>query len=152
MNPNYNLTSFKKKKDLIGEINYYQSIILKKVENGEYSSALEKVQSALTLLEEHQEYFNVEKELHNFYELNKNIRTEFLNQKMVYQRRFNNLLREKLTETNLENFSKLLAMLKNEVDSNLERLNLEDISTDIIKYFKFIKKLYEILSCYRVLN
>ncbi|MHA1915334.1 MAG: hypothetical protein ACW97V_13310, partial [Promethearchaeota archaeon] len=45
-----------------------------------------------------------------------------------------------------------LAMLKNEVDSNLERLNLEEISTDIIKYFKFIKKLYEILSCYRVLN
>ena len=75
-----------------------------------------------------------------------------MHQRMLYQRRFNNLLREKLTESNLENFSKLLAMLKTEVDCNLERLNLEDISTDITKYFKFIKKLYEIFSCYRVLN
>lgn len=152
MKPNYHLISFKKKKDLISEIDYYKSIILKKVENGDYSSALEKVQSTVTLLEEHQEYFNIEKELHNFYELNQTVRNEFLNQRRIYQRRFNNLLREKLTESNLENFSKILAMLKHEVDCNLKKLNLENISTDITKYFKFIKKLYEILSCYRVLD
>ena len=71
MKPNYHLISFKKKKELIGEMDYYKSIILKKVENGDYISALEKVQSAVTLLEEYQEYFNIEKELHNFYELNR---------------------------------------------------------------------------------
>jgi len=43
-------------------------------------------------------------------------------------------------------------MLKNEVDHNLEKYNLWDISSKINKYFKFIKKMYEILSCYRVLN
>ncbi|MHA2325921.1 MAG: hypothetical protein ACXACB_11005, partial [Promethearchaeota archaeon] len=61
-------------------------------------------------------------------------------------------LKERLDETNLENFSKLLAMLKNEVDQNLVKYNLEDICTNITKYFKFIKRLYEILSCYKVLN
>jgi hypothetical protein len=71
---------------------------------------------------------------------------------MIYERRFNNLLKEKLNESNLENFTKLLAMLKNEVDQNLEKYHLQDINTRIIKYFKFIKRTYEILSCYRVLN
>ena len=59
MNTNYNLVSFKKKKDLIGELDYYKSIILKKVKSGNFSSALEKVRSSLILLEEHQDFFNV---------------------------------------------------------------------------------------------
>jgi hypothetical protein len=90
--------------------------------------------------------------LNDFYELNKIVKVELQNHRKVYERRFNNLLREKLNESNLENFSKLLAMLKNEVDQNLEKYNLEDIGINIKKYFKFIKRLYEILSCYKVLN
>ena len=152
MNFNYNLESFKNKRDLIEELNFYKSIILKKVKIGDYKSALEKVRSALVLLEEHKNLFNLEKELLNFYELNKQVNNELLQHRMIYERRFNNLLREKLSESNLENFSKLLAMLKSEVDQNLDKCNLEDISDNITKYFKFIKKLYEILSCYKVLN
>ena len=113
---------------------------------------MEKVRSALVLLGEHKNLFNLEKELLNFYELNKQVNNELLQHRMIYERRFNNLLREKLNESNLENFSKLLAMLKSEVDQNLDKCNLEDISDNITKYFKFIKKLYEILSCYKVLN
>ena len=71
---------------------------------------------------------------------------------MLYQRRFNNLLKERLSESNLENFSKLLAMLKNDIDHNLDKYNLMDISASISNYFRFIKKIYEILSCYKVLN
>jgi len=152
MNFNYNLESFRNKRDLIEELNFYKSIILKKVKIGDYKSALEKVRSALVLLEEHKNLFNLEKELLNFYELNKQVNNELLQHRMIYERRFNNLLREKLNESNLENFSKLLAMLKSEVDQNLDKCNLEDISDNITKYFKFIKKLYEILSCYKVLN
>ena len=152
MNFNYNLESFKNKRDLIEELNFYKSIILKKVKIGDYKSALEKVRSALVLLEEHKNLFNLEKELLNFYELNKQVNNELLQHRMIYERRFNNLLREKLNESNLENFSKLLAMLKSEVDQNLDKCNLEDISDNITKYFKFIKKVYEILSCYKVLN
>ena len=114
MNFNSNLESFKNKRDLVDELDYYKSIILKKVKNGDYKSALEKVRSALILLEEHQRYFNIEKELHDFYKLNKNIKDELMNHRMIYERRFNNLLREKLSEANLEHFSKLLAMFKND--------------------------------------
>ena len=152
MNFNYNLESFKNKRDLIEELDFYKSIILKKVKIGDFNSALEKVRSALVLLEEHENVFNLEKELLNFYELNKQVNKELLQHKMIYERRFNNLMREKLNESNLENFSKLLAMLKSEVDQNLDKCNLEDISDNITKYFKYIKKLYEILSCYKVLN
>ncbi len=152
MNFNYNPENFKNKKDLIAELNYYKSIILKKVKGGDYNSALEKVRSAIVLIQEHQESFNIEKELIDFYELSKKVQSELKNHRMIYERRFKNLQREKLSESNLENFSKLLAMLKSDVDKNLEKYNLEDICLNITKYFKFIKKLYEILSCYKVLN
>jgi len=152
MNFNYKLESFKNKRDLIEELNFYKSIILKKVKIGDYNSALEKVRSALVLLEEHKDKFNLENQLLDFYEMNTQVNDELIKHRMIYERRFNNLLREKLNESNLENFSKLLAMLKSEVDQNLDRCNLEDISDNITKYFKYIKKLYEILSCYKVLN
>jgi hypothetical protein len=152
MNFNYNLESYKNKKDLIDELNFYKSIILKKVKSGNYSSALVKIRSALVLLEEHKNDFDLEKEFHDYYELNKQVNRELSTHRMIYERRFNNLMREKLNESNLENFSRLLAMLKSEVDQNLDRYALEDISNSIIKYFKYIKRLYEIFSCYKVLN
>ena len=152
MSFNSKVENFKNKKNLVEELNYYKSIILKKVESGDYNSALEKVRSALILLQEHKGSFSTEKELNDFFELSKRIQSELKNHRMVYDRRFKNLLREKLDETNLENFSKLLAMLKNDVDHNLEKYHLQDISIKITQYFKYIKRMYEILSCYRVLN
>jgi hypothetical protein len=152
MSFNSKVENFKNKKNLVEELNFYKSIILKKVTNGDYNSALEKVRSALILIQEHKDSFNTEKELLDFYNLSKQIQSELNQHKMVYERRFNNLLREKLDVTNLENFTKLLAMLKNEVDNNLVRYHLQDISMQITKYFKYIKKMYEILSCYKILN
>lgn len=61
-------------------------------------------------------------------------------------------MKEQLTETNLEDFLKLLAMLKNEVDNNLNKYNLYDLQDNIITYFTFIKKMYTIISSYKVLN
>jgi len=152
MSFNSKVENFKNKKNLFEELNYYKSIILKKVKNGDYNSALDKVRSALILIQEHKDTFSTEKELLDFYELSKQIQSELKNHRMVYERRFNNLLREKIDETNLESFSKLLAMLKNEVDHNLDKYHLQDISTKITQYFKYIKKMYEILSCYKILN
>ena len=68
-----NLQSFKSKKELIEELNYYKSLIIKKVKNGDYYSALEKVRSALVLLEEYRDNFNIKKELIEFYELSKKV-------------------------------------------------------------------------------
>ena len=148
MKSNPNLENFKNKKDLIAELGYYKSIIQKKMESGEYNSALEKVQSALILLEEHQDFFNVKKEFLDFSELYNHVKEELATKRMIYERRFNNLLREELNEANLENFSKLLVMLK----SDVSKYNLNDINSNITKYFKYIKKLYEILSCYKTIN
>ncbi|MFX1436972.1 MAG: type II toxin-antitoxin system ParD family antitoxin, partial [Promethearchaeota archaeon] len=142
----------KNRKDFVEELKYYKSLIIEKINKGEYNSALEKVRSALVLLEEHRESFNIKKELLEFNELTNRVRTQLMDQRLIYERRFNNLLKEKLNESNLENFSKLLVMLKNDVDQNLDKYNLGDIRANINKYFQFIKRMYEILSCYKVLN
>ncbi|MFX1324280.1 MAG: hypothetical protein ACFE8N_04940 [Promethearchaeota archaeon] len=152
MNFKNNLESYNYKRDLIEELDYYKKIIQKKVEIGDFNSALEKIQSALILLADYPESFDIEKEFNDFYLLNNKVLVEISNQRRIYKQRFNNLMKEKLNEDNIENFSKLLAMLKNDVDKNSEKYNLVDISVDITKYFKFLKRIYEILSCYKVLN
>ena len=152
MNFNLNSESYKNKKDLIEELDFYKSIILKKINDGEINSASEKVNSAKVLIEEHEDSFDLEKHRSEFDELRNKITVELSKYRMLYQRRFNNLLKERLSESNLENFSKLLAMLKNDIEHNLEEYNLMDISASISNYFRFIKKIYEILSCYKVLN
>jgi hypothetical protein len=43
-------------------------------------------------------------------------------------------------------------MLKNDVDDNSDKYNLYDLQENIITYFTFIKKLYTIISSYKVLN
>ncbi|MFX1287452.1 MAG: hypothetical protein ACFFFY_02685, partial [Promethearchaeota archaeon] len=47
---------------------------------------------------------------------------------------------------------KLLAMLKNDVDDNLNKYNLHELQDNIITYFTLIKKIYTIISSYKVLN
>ena len=152
MNFNSNLQSYKQKKILIEELDFYKSIILKKINDGEINSASEKVNSAKILIEEHLDSFDLEGQLLEFDELKDKINVELSKYRMLYERRFHNLLKERLNESNLENFSKLLAMLKNDIDHNLDKYNLMDISSSINNYFRFIKKIYEIFSCYKVLN
>lgn len=147
-----NLERFKQKKDLVDELVFYESIISKKLTNNNFKSALEKVESALRLIEDNKQDYNIEKELSEFKKLHQIIVSELQNCQKIYYRRYNNLLKENLTESNLENFSKLLAMLKEEVDEYLNKYNLEDLCTNINRYFKFINKLYTIISSYKILN
>ncbi len=152
MSLNDKFDGYKRKKELLEELNVYKSIILKKLDIDDFKSALVKIGSALTLIREHQNYFDVENELGEFNELQQKARGELDYQRKIYLRRYDNLLKENLTEVNIENFTKLLAMLKSEVDENLNRYNLQELSGNINIYFKFIKKLYTIMSSYRVLN
>jgi O-acetylhomoserine/O-acetylserine sulfhydrylase-like pyridoxal-dependent enzyme len=91
-------------------------------------------------------------EFGEFNDLQQKARSELDNLRKIFLRRYDNLLKENLTESNIENFTKLLAMLKSEVDENLNRYNLHELRDNINLYFKFIKKLYTIISSYRVLN
>ncbi|MHA1478177.1 MAG: hypothetical protein ACTSPU_08255 [Promethearchaeota archaeon] len=147
-----NFARYKQKKDLIKELNVYQSFVLKKIDIEDFKSALTKIDSALTLIGEFQSYFDLKPELKEFSDIRQKVLSEFDNHRNIYLRRYNNLLKEPLTETNLEDFLKLLAMLKNEVDNNLNKYNLYDIQDNIITYFTFIKKMYTIISSYKVLN
>ena len=152
MSLNDKVDGYKRKKELLEELNVYRSIILKKLEIEDFKSALVKIGSALTLIIEHQNYFDLKNELSEFNELQQKARVELDNCRKIYLRRYDNLLKENLTESNIENFTKLLAMLKSEVDENLNRYNLQELRDNINLYFKFIKKLYMIISSYRVLN
>jgi hypothetical protein len=143
---------YKQKKELLKELSLYQSFALKKIDIEDFRSALSKIDSALTLIDEFQSIFDLKPELEEFSKIRQNVLIEFDNRRNIYIRRYNNLLKETLTENNLDDFLKLLAMLKNEVDDNLNRYNLHDLQDNIITYFKFIKKLYTIISSYKVLN
>ncbi|MBY8987856.1 MAG: hypothetical protein KGD61_05330 [Candidatus Lokiarchaeota archaeon] len=149
---NNNFVKYKQKKGLLEELSVYQSFVLKKIDIKDFKSALSKIDSALTLIEEFQSYFDLKPELKKFSEIRQKVQSEFDNRRNIYIRRYNNLLKEPLTETNLEDFLKLLAMLKNEVDNNLNKYDLYDLQGNIITYFTFIKKLYTIISSYKVLN
>jgi len=152
MSLNDKFDGYKCKKELLEELNVYKSIILKKLDIDDFKSALVKIGSALTLIKEHQNYFDIKNELGEFNELQQKARVELENCRKIYLRRYDNLLKESLTKANLENFTKLLAMLKSEVDENQHRYNLQELRDNINLYFKFIKKLYTIISSYRVLN
>jgi len=152
MSLNDKFDGYKRKKELLEELNIYKSIILKKLDIDDFKSALVKIGSALTLIEEHQNNFDLKNEIGEFNELQQKAHVEFENHRKIYLRRYDNLLKENLTEFNLENFTKLLAMLKSEVDENLNKYNLQELCDNINRYFKFIKKLYTIISSYRVLN
>ena len=152
MSSNQKIDRYKQKKDIIEELDFYKSIILKKMDINDFNSALIKIESALTLLKEYQPDFNLEKETENFTQLQQKLRVEFSEHRKIFLRRYDNLRKETLTEANLENFKKLLAMLKNEVDDNLNQYNLHDLRDNINTYFKYIKKLYTIISSYKILN
>ncbi len=152
MSLNDKVDGYKRKKELLEELNVYKSIILKKLDINDFKSALVKIGSALILIKEHQNYFDLKNELGEFNELQQKARVELDNRRKIYLRRYDNLLKENLTESNLENFIKLLTMLKSDVDENLNRYNLQELRDNINLYFKFIKKLYTIISSYRVLN
>jgi len=152
MSSNHKVDRYKQKKELIEELDFYKSIIFKKMDNVDFNSALIKIESALTLLDEYKSDFDLEKESNIFIQLQQKLKVEFDEHRKIFLRRYDNLLKENLTEANLENFTKLLAMLKNEVDDNLNQYNLHDLRDDINTYFSYIKKLYTIISSYKILN
>ncbi len=152
MSSNHKIDRYKQKKELIEELDFYKSLVIKKKHIKDFKSALSKINSALTLIEEYQSDFDLEKETKEFTQLQQELRVEFDEHRKIFLRRYDNLRKETLTEANLENFTKLLAMLKNEVDDNLNQYNLHDLRDDINTYFAYIKKLYTIISSYKVLN
>lgn len=146
------LKEYKHKNDLIEELQLYESMISKKIENHDYKYALNKVESAITLIKENQQTFNLEPELSELNSLREKIIIKINKYQKFYQRRYRNLLKETLTEANIENFLKLLAMLKDEVDENINNYKLTELADKINRYFNFLKRLYAIINSYKILH
>jgi len=144
--------TYKDKKNLVQELDIYKEMILKKVEELDLTSAIKKVNSALTLIHENQEYFNLDQELSTFLQLQQKVTQERKIHLDKIMRRYNNLLKEELNESNLENFSKLLAMLKEEVDGCNSKFGLGEIQNKINEYFHFIKKIYILINSSKILE
>ena len=144
--------AYKGKKDLIQELDLYQEMILRKIDELDLISAMKKVKSAITLIQENQSSFNLDQELSKFMKLHQKV----IKEKLYYQdrilRKYENLLNEDLTEDNLNNFCKLLAMLKEQVDESSNKFELDEIQRKINDYFHCIKKMYILISSYKILE
>ena len=77
MSSNHKIDRYKQKKEIIEELDFYKSIILKKTDIDDFNSALIKIGSALTFLEEYQSEFDLKKETKEFTLLQQKIRVEF---------------------------------------------------------------------------
>ncbi|MBY9003837.1 MAG: hypothetical protein KGD73_07685 [Candidatus Lokiarchaeota archaeon] len=143
---------YNNKKDLLDELYLHKELTLKKINQLDFDSAIKKVKSAIILIEEAQEYFNLDDELDSFLQLNQRINEERSSHREWYLRKYNNLLREDLTEENIDSFLKLLAMLKDEVDGVVNKFSLEDVQYHINSYFEYLKKMYGIISSYKILE
>jgi len=143
---------YKNKKDLSKKLKFYKEFVLKKLEIDDLNSSLEKARSAITLIKDYQENFDLEKELKEFSELNQEITSELNNHRNIYVRRLNNLLKENADESNLENLMKLMVILKSDADQIVDKYNLYDVQSSINRYFGFIKRLYIVLSSYEIVN
>jgi hypothetical protein len=146
------LDTYKTKKDLTKELKIYREFILKKLEQEELNSAMSKARSALTLIKEHEDLFDLEKKLKEFNDLNQKVLSELNRHRDRYVQRLYRLLKESVDESNLEKLMKLLTSLKTQVDKNVDEYNLVDIQGNILRYFKFIKRLYIIFASYEVID
>ncbi|MHA1241367.1 MAG: hypothetical protein ACTSQU_11335 [Promethearchaeota archaeon] len=84
MSSNQNIDRYKQKKEIIEELDFYKSIIFKKMDSDDFNSALIKLESALTLLNDYQTEFDLEKETKIFTQLQQRLRVEFDNHRNLY--------------------------------------------------------------------
>ncbi|MFO8017941.1 MAG: hypothetical protein R6U96_04855 [Promethearchaeia archaeon] len=142
----------KDKRELKKKLKIHKEFILKKLEDEDLNSALDKTRSALTLIKEYDDSFNLEGSLKEFKKLNDSITEKIDKFRSLYFNRFKKYTKQSLTEENLERFMKLLASLKDTVDKKAEDYNLYELQEAINRYFECLKKTYTIITNYRVLT
>jgi hypothetical protein len=144
----YDIENPKSKKELQNELDIYEEFIEKKIENEDLNSAREKTSSALTLIEEYSEYFDLKQELKKFKGISSKLEQLLKKYRDKYKFKFQNLLKENVDENNLESLTKLLAILKEDIEENLNKYTLYDINDEINHCFECIKRLYAIISSF----
>ena len=75
---------FLDKKELLKELKLYRETIRKRLEIEDFNSALNKTRSALTLIKEYREKFDLKKEIEHFSNLNEDITTKLDHFRRIY--------------------------------------------------------------------
>ena len=146
------LHELKNKRDIKKKLEFHKQFILGKLEEKNLNSALDKTRSALTLIKEYKDSYNLDNKFKEFKRLNKSITEKINKYRSTYFNRFKKYTKQRLTEENLERFMKLLASLKDRIDNIADSYNLYEIQEEINRYFEFLKMTYTILTTYKVLT
>ena len=141
----------KNKRDLEQKLNFYQNFIEQKLSENDLLSALNKCQSALTLRKENKE-LGFEIYLKKFNTLNEQIIQKILELRNSYEVKLLNMNYLTLTPENLEDVLKKYVRIKNELIKEKNRTLLNDINQRINLILDYIKKSYELLGIYNILN
>ena len=142
---------FKSKKDIEQKLDFYQSFIEQKLSENDLLSALNKCQSALTLRKENND-LGFGTYLKRFNELNELINQKILELRNSYEIKLLNMNYITITPENLEEVLKKYVNIKNQILKEKSKSLLEDINQKINLILEYIKKSYELLGIYDILN
>ncbi|MBA7495681.1 hypothetical protein ES702_06270 [subsurface metagenome] len=142
---------FKSKKDIEQKLDFYQNFIEQKLSENDLLSALNKCQSALTLRRENKD-FGFGTYVKRFNELNELINQKILEFRNSYEVKLLNMNYITLTSENLEEVLKKFVNIKNQILKEKSKALLEDINQRINFILDYIKKSYELLGIYDILN
>jgi len=141
----------KSKKDIEQKLDFYQNFIEQKLSENDLLSALNKCQSALTLRRENKD-FGFGTYVKRFNELNELINQKILEFRNSYEVKLLNMNYITLTSENLEEVLKKFVNIKNQILKEKSKALLEDINQRINFILDYIKKSYELLGIYDILN
>ncbi|TXT59044.1 MAG: hypothetical protein BAJALOKI2v1_260013 [Promethearchaeota archaeon] len=144
--------NLKSKKEIQKELEVYESFVKKKLISKDFNSAMEKICSALTLIQEYSDQYKLEGELKTFRNIRSELEEKLVEYRSKYKLKFENLIKEELDQDNLESLVKLLAILKEDIEEHINKYKLHELNDKINHYFSCIKNLYAILSSLQASN
>lgn len=141
----------KDKKEQENSLKFHLSFIEQKLAEGDLSSALNKCESALTLINENlkpgsKEYFN------KFTAISGLINRKIAELRESYMNKIENLKYRKISTDNLEDTLKSYVIIKNQIAKEKNPSILDDLNQKIDVNLEFIKKSYGLIGIYDILN
>ena len=139
------------KRKIEKNLKFHLNFIEKKLSDKDLISALNKCESALTLIKENQklglkEYFN------KFTAISNLINQEISEMRKSYEIILEKMRYAKITQENLEEVLRKYVKIKNQIAQEKNHSLLEDLNQNIDLNLEFIKKCYGLIGIYDILN
>jgi len=141
----------RRKRELEKNLKFHLNFIEQKLSDKDLISALNKCESALTLIKENQklglkDYFN------KFTAISNLINQKISELRKLYENELEKMRRSKITQDNLEEVLKKYVNIKNQIAQEKGQSLLEDLNQNIDLNLEFIKKSYGLIGIYDILN